>query len=72
MDRGAWQATVREVTKSWTQWKQFNAHAYAHRLKHSVPELSTYSVESSYQLFSIHTRDELEGTKQEEMKPLEG
>ena len=72
MDRGAWQATGREVTKSWTQWKQFSMHEHAHRLKHSVPELSTYSVESSYQLCSIHTRDEQEGTKQEEMKPLEG
>ena len=27
MDRGAWQATVHRVTKSWTQLKQFSMHA---------------------------------------------
>ena len=26
IDRGAWQATVRRVTKSWTQLKQLNTH----------------------------------------------
>ena len=28
MDRGAWQATVYRVTKSWTQLKQLNMHAH--------------------------------------------
>ena len=26
MDRGAWQATVHAITKSWTQLKQFSTH----------------------------------------------
>ena len=28
MDRGAWRATVCEVTKSWTQLKQLSMHAH--------------------------------------------
>ena len=27
MDGGAWRATVRTVTKSWTRWKQLSMHA---------------------------------------------
>ena len=30
MDRGAWQATVHRVAKSWTQLKWISSHAYAH------------------------------------------
>ena len=30
MDRGAWRATVRGVTKSWTQLKQLNTHRHTH------------------------------------------
>ena len=30
MDRGAWQATVHRVTKSWTQLKQLSMHAYSY------------------------------------------
>ena len=30
MDRGAWQATVHEVTKSWTQLKQLSMQAYVY------------------------------------------
>ena len=35
MDRGAWQATVHRVAKSWTQLKQLSTHAhkYVQRLK---------------------------------------
>ena len=28
LNRGAWQATVHGVTKSWTQPKQFNTHTH--------------------------------------------
>ena len=28
MDRGAWQATVHRVAKSWTQLKQFSTHLW--------------------------------------------
>ena len=27
MDRGAWQATLHTVAKSWTQWKQLSMYA---------------------------------------------
>ena len=30
MDRGAWQATVHGVTKSWTRVKQLSMHACTH------------------------------------------
>ena len=30
MDRGAWQAIVHEVTKSWTQLSNFHIHTYIH------------------------------------------
>ena len=31
-DRGAWQATVRRVAKSWTQLKQLSVHAYIYTI----------------------------------------
>ena len=30
-DRGAWQATVHRVAKSWTQLKRLSTHAYVHK-----------------------------------------
>ena len=30
-DRGAWQATVHRVAKSWTRLKRFSTHAYVHK-----------------------------------------
>ena len=35
MDKGAWQATVQKVTKSWTQLKQLSTHACKQRIPHS-------------------------------------
>ena len=35
MDRGAWQATVHGVTKSWTQVRLTNTHTYTHTHTHT-------------------------------------
>ena len=35
MDRGAWQATVHRVTKSWTQVKRLSAQANTQNLCHA-------------------------------------
>jgi len=33
VDRGAWQATVHGITKSWTPMKQLSMHAFPHETK---------------------------------------
>ena len=35
MDRGAWQAIVRRLAKSWTQLKQFSMHTHTHTHTHT-------------------------------------
>ena len=32
MERGAWRATVHEVTKSWTRWSCTNTHTHTNKL----------------------------------------
>ena len=33
MDKGAWQATIHRVTKSWTQLKQLSTHSSKHTIR---------------------------------------
>ena len=42
MDRGAWRATVRGITKSWTGLKQLNSHT-GHLLKYFMIEMLYHS-----------------------------
>ena len=55
MDKGAWQATVREVAKSWTQlsdkmlkesWEHSEANTTAHR-PHQLPKPLSFLLEKS-------------------------
>ena len=42
MDRGAWQAIVREVTKSWTRLR--NQHRHTHVIKsHYIPFSTSFA-----------------------------
>ena len=52
MDRGAWQATVHRVAKSWTQLKPLSTHEFlftsqTHVCSHLLPLLATFHVEES-------------------------
>ena len=42
MDRGAWQATVRGVTKSQTQLSNFTFHSYKFKVKSAIMAFSKY------------------------------
>ena len=50
MDRGAWQAVVYGVTKSWTRLKQLNTHAH----KVTAFEMIGYSFLSEYVHSEMH------------------
>ena len=47
MDRGAWQATVHRVTKSWTRLKQ--QHAIPNRVKETIKKKSQVSIFEAYE-----------------------
>ena len=46
MDRGAWQATVHKVAKSWTQIKQLSTHALMHACAFCLNRLNIPLVEN--------------------------
>ena len=46
MDRGAWQATVHKVAKSWTQIKQLSTHALMHACAFCLNRLNIPFVEN--------------------------
>ena len=43
MDRGAWEATVHGVTKSWTQLSAFHFHFHTHKKIHTHTCTNTYA-----------------------------
>ena len=61
MDRGAWQATVHGITKSWTQLKQFSMHEiecekeYLSMYYVCTTELLCYAAETNTALFIIYS-----------------
>ena len=47
MDRGAWQAIVHRVTKSWTQLKRLNERTHTHSCLHmEMAEIDSHNGDS--------------------------